>query len=57
LSGPVIVSPRSPSGNDARVQYEAMDLRIRDVVGAGLLACILIGLVALYVVGNIPAAK
>jgi hypothetical protein len=32
-----------------------MNLRVRDVIGAGVLACILIGLVALFVVGNIPA--
>jgi len=27
---------------------------MRDVIGAGCLACLLIGLVVLFVVGNIP---
>jgi hypothetical protein len=31
-----------------------MHLRIRDVVGAACLACVLIGMVVLFVVGNIP---
>ncbi len=31
-----------------------MDLRLRDVIGAGVLACVLIGLVVLFVAGNIP---
>ena len=34
-----------------------MNLRIRDVIGAGVLACLLIGMVVMFVVGNIPAAK
>ena len=32
----------------------AMHLRMRDVIGAGCLACLLIGLVVLFVIGNIP---
>jgi hypothetical protein len=32
-----------------------MHLRIRDVVGAACLAGVLIGLVVLFVVGNIPS--
>jgi hypothetical protein len=31
-----------------------MHFRMRDVIGAGCLACLLIGLVVLFVVGNIP---
>jgi hypothetical protein len=31
-----------------------MHLRVRDVIGAACLAGVLIGLVALFVVGNIP---
>jgi len=32
-----------------------MHLRVRDVIGAACLAGVLIGLVVLFVVGNIPA--
>ena len=41
-------------GRSSRVQYAAMHLRIRDVLGAACLAGVLIGLVVLFVVGNIP---
>jgi hypothetical protein len=55
--GSVTDTPGRTPGSDARVEYEAMNLRIRDVIGAGVLACLLIGMVVLFVVGNIPAAK
>ncbi len=31
-----------------------MNLRMRDLIGAGCLACLLIGLIVIFVVGNIP---